>query len=41
MSGDVLMRIGVPDVLGNPNTVGHLDSDYRAGLIDYVIDAIE
>lgn len=33
--------IGVPDVIGDPFTVGHVDSDFKAGMIDYMMDASE
>lgn len=33
--------IGFPDVLGDPHTVGHVESDAKAGLVDHVIDTSE
>jgi hypothetical protein len=31
----------IPDVLGDPHTVGRVDSDVMAGFIDHVIDTSE
>jgi hypothetical protein len=38
-AGNWLTRTAVPDVLGDPTTVKHLESDNVAGMIDYIIDS--
>jgi hypothetical protein len=34
-------EIVLPDVLGDPTTVGHVESDLKSGMIDYIIDIRE
>jgi hypothetical protein len=34
-------EIVLPDVLGDPTTVGHVETDLKSGMIDYIIDVRE